>query len=114
MFVAANMHAQALQPSLFGAVSFNGGANWFEVSLTSLPIGANPAVAWDGYANLFMVYEDGTATQGMDVAVSLNGGTSFSLLTNLAPGHFAVEPRIAVGTGTLRAASGFCTRISAC
>ena len=47
-----------------------------------------------------MVYEDGTATQGIDVAVSLNGGTSFTLLTNLATGDLALEPRIAVGTGT--------------
>ena len=100
MFLAANMNAQAFQPSLFGSVSFNGGTNWTTVSLASLPVGANPAVAWDGYANLFMVYEDGTATQGIDVAVSLNGGTSFTLLTNLATGDLALEPRIAVGTGT--------------
>lgn len=79
--------------------SVNGGTNWTLVSLSSLPSGANPAVAWDGYGNLFLAYVDSTFS-GIDVAVSANGGTSFALLTNLATGHFSLEPRIAVGSGS--------------
>ena len=100
MFLAANTNSQALQPGLYGAFSYNGGTNWLEISLANLPIGSDPAVAWDGYGNLFLAYADGSSSQGIDVAVSLDGGETFNLLTNLATGDSAVQPRIAVGSGT--------------
>jgi uncharacterized repeat protein (TIGR01451 family) len=73
--------------------------NLTAVSLANLPSGEYPAVAWDNYGNLFLAYADGSYS-GIDVAVSTNGGKNFLLLTNLAKGHFAFEPRIAVGPGT--------------
>jgi uncharacterized repeat protein (TIGR01451 family) len=102
MFIAANTNGEA---GLFGSVSANSGYSWTRVSLANLPVGAYPAVAWDGYGNLFLAYVDGPfssgygGTGGIDVAVSTNGGTNFNLVTNLATGDFVELPRIAVGTG---------------
>ncbi|MGA2544444.1 MAG: hypothetical protein ABSG78_23080 [Verrucomicrobiota bacterium] len=103
MFIAANTNVEA---GLYGAVSVNSGVTWSAVSLANLPVGAYPAVAWDGYGNLFLAYADG-ALSGIDVAASTNGGTNFNVmtnyangLTNLASGDYAFQPRIAVGTGT--------------
>jgi uncharacterized repeat protein (TIGR01451 family) len=93
MFVAANTNNGA---GLFGAIG--SGTSWTPVSLANLPAGANPAVAWDGYGNLFLAYADGSSS-GIDVAMSTNGGLQFTLLTNLATGDTALEPRIAVGSG---------------
>jgi len=95
MFIAANMGTDS---GLFGAYSRNGGTNWTTTSLVNLPPGTFPVVAWDGYTNLFMAYADGNYS-GIDVAVSFNGGQSFTFLTNLATGDFALEPKIAVGQG---------------
>jgi uncharacterized repeat protein (TIGR01451 family) len=95
MFVAANA-ATAL--GLFGSYSHNGGTNWTTANLANLPSGSYPVVAWDGYSNLFMAYADGNFS-GIDVAYSINGGLTFTFLTNLATGDFAVEPKIAVGQG---------------
>jgi len=99
LFIAADTNALAVQPGLIGMLSFNGGSNWGQISLAGLPAGSQPAVAWDGYGNLFLAYADGTPTLGIDVAVSTNGGINFSLLTNLATGDSTVLPRIAVGAG---------------
>ena len=108
MFIACNTNGAA---GLFGSVSTDSGDSWTNVVLANLPVGAYPAVAWDGYGNLFLAYVDGPFSAGsglnganggnggIDVAVSTNGGTNFSLLTNLATGHFVELPRIAVGTG---------------
>jgi len=106
LFVAANTNVEA---GLFGAYcsSVMTGTNLANIAITNLtptslaglPPGEYPAVAWDGYGNLFLAYADG-AFSGIDVALSTNAGASFSFLTNLATGHFALEPRIAVGVGT--------------
>ena len=108
MFIAANTNVEG---GLFGSVSSSTGSSWTNVFLTNLPVGAYPAVAWDGYGNLFLAYVDGPFSAGsglnganggnggIDVAVSTNGGTNFNLLTNLATGHFVELPRIAVGAG---------------
>ncbi len=117
MFIAANTNVEA---GLFGALSINGGSNWTAVSLGNLPAGAYPAVAWDGLGNLFLAYVDGAAQgSGIDVAVSTNGGTNFSVLTNyasgltnLATGDFVLEPG-SRPAGRTWAAFGCCTRISA-
>ena len=93
MFLAANTN---LGSGIFAAVG--SGSSWTPFPQTNLPAGAYPAVAWDGYGNLFLAYADG-ASSGLDVAVSTNGGMNFTLLTNLATGDFVLEPRIAVGAG---------------
>ena len=96
MFIAANTNVEA---GLFGAYSTNFGTNWTATSLTNIPIGAYPTVAWDGFGNLFLAYADAGTSLGIDVATSTNGGKSFTLLTNLATGDYAFEPKIAVGPG---------------
>ena len=102
MFIAANVKVES---GLFGAYSSSSGSSWTTVSLANLPVGAYPAVAWDGLGNLFLAYVDGAPNgSGIDVAVSTNGGANFILmtnfsngLTNLATGDFVLQPRIAVG-----------------
>jgi uncharacterized repeat protein (TIGR01451 family) len=99
MFLAANTNVEA---GLFGAYSTNSGTNWSSnvLGYTNPPPGAYPALAWDAYGNLFLAYADGSFS-GIDLALSTNGGQNFRYLTNLATGHYAVDPRIAVGTNTL-------------
>ena len=58
MFIAANTNVEA---GLFGDLSAStAGPTWTRVSLANLPVGAYPAVAWDGYGNLFLAYVDGS------------------------------------------------------
>ena len=97
LFIAGNTNA-SFNPGLFSRYSTNSGTNWLSGSLTNLPPGYNPAVAWDGYGNLFLAYAD-TINLGTDIAFSTNGGQTFLLLTNFVPGHFTSEQRIAVGSG---------------
>jgi uncharacterized repeat protein (TIGR01451 family) len=98
MFTVANTNA-SFNPGLFSKYSTNSGTNWLVGSLTNIPAGYNPAVAWDAYGNLFLAYAD-TVNLGTDIAISTNGGQSFNLLTNLATSHFTAETRIAVGSGS--------------
>jgi uncharacterized repeat protein (TIGR01451 family) len=97
LFIAANTN---VEQGLFGATSANSGTSWTTVSLTNLNNGAYPAVAWDGYGNLFLAYADGNFS-GIHVAVSTNGGTNFSPLAWLVTNDYALEPRIAVGSNSL-------------
>ncbi|MGA3179041.1 MAG: hypothetical protein ABSF38_01715 [Verrucomicrobiota bacterium] len=96
LFIAGNTNA-GFSPGLFSRYSTNAGSSWQPGALTNLPGGYDPAVAWDGYGNLFLAYADNSS--GTDVAFSTNGGQSFTLLTNLATGDNTIEQRIAVGSG---------------
>jgi uncharacterized repeat protein (TIGR01451 family) len=102
MFIAGNVNANT---GVFGLYSTNGcGTNWTTVTLTNLPQGLDPAVAWDAYGNLFLAYVNGVISNGtfsgVQVDYSTNGGMSFVTLTNLATGDTVLEPpRIAVGSG---------------
>jgi uncharacterized repeat protein (TIGR01451 family) len=94
VFVAGNIN---VNNGIFGQYSTDGGSTWHASSLTKIPVGAYPAVAWDGYGNLFLAYVD-SSFAGIDLAVSTNGGANFTLLTNLATNDTTVQPRIAVGS----------------
>jgi len=72
-FIATNNNAQGLIPSA--------GPN------------ATPSVAFDAYSNLFLAYQPDTF-EGVAIALSTNGGQSFSSLTNLAPYDGTDQPRI--------------------
>src|SRR5208282_2658735 len=57
------------------------------------PAYGEPSVAWDSYGNLFLAYLPNTY-EGVAVAVSTNGGLSFSPVTNLAALDATDQPRI--------------------
>jgi uncharacterized repeat protein (TIGR01451 family) len=100
LFIAGDTNVNSVASAgLFGRYSINSGTTWLASSLTNLPAGAYPAVAWDNYGNLFLAYVDGFF-MGTDLAVSTNGGVSFNLVTNLASTNTTLEPRIAVGSGS--------------
>jgi uncharacterized repeat protein (TIGR01451 family) len=87
-------------PGLFRAFTTNLGASWQTNFIATnndsqglIPAYGEPSVAWDSYGNLFLVYLPDTF-EGIAVAVSTNGGDTFTLVTNLAALDATDQPRI--------------------
>jgi len=87
-------------PGLFLALSTNLGSSWqTNVIATNddaqglIPAYGEPSVAWDSYGNLFLAYLP-ASFEGVAVALSTNGGQTFTLVTNLAPLDSTDQPRI--------------------
>lgn len=82
------------------ATSNNGGVVWNTRGLTGndgLPLGAaDPDVAFDEFGNLFVAYQSQSGR--VLVALSTDGGESFTLLHDIAPGS---KPAIAAAKGAV-------------
>jgi uncharacterized repeat protein (TIGR01451 family) len=92
-------------PGLFFAFSTNQGSSWqTNVIATNndaqglIPAYGEPSVAWDSYGNLFLAYLP-DSFEGVAVALSTNGGQTFTLVTNLAPLDSTDQPRITAPIG---------------
>jgi hypothetical protein len=94
---------------LFAAYSMDGGENWDPVDPTDptdwiiadggdnlVTARADPSVAWDDFGNLFITYVSLSPQFQNPVAVSINGGITFSHLETLGVG-IADQPTVAVG-----------------
>jgi hypothetical protein len=71
---------------LFGAVSFDGGLNWTRRLIAtgaSLGHACDEDLAWDRYGNLWLTHL--AANGAVAVAVSTDGGMSFSKVTDIIP-----------------------------
>jgi len=87
-------------PGLFLAFSTNMGASWLSNVIATnndaqglVPAYGEPSVAWDSYGNLFLSYLPATY-EGVAVALSTNGGQTFTLVTNLAALDSTDQPRL--------------------
>jgi len=99
MFVASA--TDGTMPGLFVAFTTNMGVTWkTNVIATNndaqglIPANGEPSVAWDSYGNLFLAYLPATY-EGVAVALSTNGGSSFAAFTNLAALDVTDQPRLA-------------------
>ncbi|HZM04037.1 MAG TPA: hypothetical protein VFC44_13585 [Candidatus Saccharimonadales bacterium] len=96
--VAAQIDGMAA--GLCVAASSNSGLTWTtniiatnnDVSGLTAAYG-EPSLAWDTYGNLFLAYLP-TNFEGIAIAVSTNGGNSFTAVTNLAPNDSTDQPRL--------------------
>jgi uncharacterized repeat protein (TIGR01451 family) len=87
-------------PGLFLAYSTNLGVSWKTNFIATnndahglIPAYGEPSVAWDSYGNLFLAYLPDTF-EGVAVAMSTNGGSTFAPVTNLAALDATDQPRI--------------------
>lgn len=97
----ATSTAGAVVGGLGYAFSTDGGTTWQNSDVSSLPASAgDQQMAWDQFGNLFMTQ---LVTSGGNVstivALSTNGGASFSLLLNT--NSFGDQPSIAVGPNSV-------------
>jgi uncharacterized repeat protein (TIGR01451 family) len=99
MLVAGATDARV--PGLFVALTTNMGATWTTNVIATnnnvqglVPAHGEPTVAWDSYGNLFLAYLP-ASFEGVAIALSTNGGRSFSPLTNLAALDVTDQPRLA-------------------
>jgi hypothetical protein len=112
LFVASNTEVGSGPGSaaLFAAFSTDGGFTWPYVDDTDgtiadgdlvppLPVACcDPSVAWDEFGNLFLAYVD-FAGGPTHVALSTDGGMSFSLIATL--GTDTDQPTITTGPGSV-------------
>jgi uncharacterized repeat protein (TIGR01451 family) len=98
MLVAAA--TDKIVPGLFLAFSTNLGVSWQTNFIATnndaqglIPAYGEPSVAWDSFGNLFLAYLPANY-EGVAVAMSTNGGRTFTLVTNLAPLDATDQPRI--------------------
>ncbi len=87
-------------PGLFFAFSTNRGGTWMTNMIATNgdsqglnPAYGEPSVAWDSFGNLFLAYLP-SSFEGVEVAVSTNGGSNFVSLTNLAAFDVTDTPRL--------------------
>lgn len=92
---------------LFAAHSTDSGATWTGGTIATGASGALPSaccdssVSWDSFGNLFLTYLDSNTGNGtVHVAVSTDGGQTFSLVTNLDSGSVD-QPTITTGAGSV-------------
>lgn len=103
LFMAMNTDATSFPDGLLGAVSSDGGATWTTrhladgVTDTLTKACCDPKVSWDGYGNLFLTYLNST-TNGVIVARSTDGGSTFTQLTSIAGND---QPSIATGANSV-------------
>ena len=102
LFVASN-NGTFPTPSVF-FFSTNGGANWSASDVSALPTACcDESSAWDSFGNLFVTYLTVIGSTAA-VAVSTNGGASFTLLFQST--NNIDQPSIAVGPGGSYAPGG--------
>ena len=100
LFAFSNNQQSGVGAGLFGATSFNGGLTWTtRLVATGADITAaccDPSAHFDRFGNLFITYIN-SAINGVVVANSVNGGTTFS---NVATFAARDQPTIVTGPGT--------------
>jgi len=93
---------------LFKAYSTNGGTTWISQTIatsTANPLGAaccDPSLAFDSFGNLFLTYltDFGTGLQ-VEVALSKDGGVTFSPLATLGIAGDVDQPSITTGANSV-------------
>jgi hypothetical protein len=110
VFVASN--DEHLPAGLFSGRSSDGGITWIHRSVATGSDGLPPAccdgsASWDAFGNLFLTYltfvpaGDGKFLFDIVVALSTNGGASFSLLAQLSNSHDTDQPTVTTGAGSV-------------
>jgi hypothetical protein len=110
VFVASN--DEHLAAGLFSGRSSDGGVTWRHRSIATgrdglPPACCDPSSSWDAFGNLFLTYltfvpaGDGNFEFDTVVALSTNGGESFSLLAQLSNSHDADQPTVTSGAGSV-------------
>ncbi len=87
--------------SLFGGVSFDGGATWTTRTVATGGDGlssacCDPSVSWDQFGNLFLTYIN-SSINAVIVAVSSDGGQNFTQIASFGGG--IDQPTIVTGPG---------------
>jgi hypothetical protein len=107
VFAVSNTETSPTNPptGLMASVSTDGGATWTSRIMADgsdgLPVACcDPQPVFDKFGNLFLVYLQTTGTPQVVVALSTNGGQSFSTLTTLAVGS-PDQPSVAVGANSV-------------
>jgi hypothetical protein len=116
LFAVANWEgqtdAQGVPIGLFAAYSSDGGAHWTAEVLAAggdgLPIAHDagwtaPSVAWDQYGNLFLAYcgPQPGRSGGVVIALSTDGGQSFTSLPLSINHPVSYRPKLSTGAGTV-------------